>query len=90
MQRAIYVEVDFTAFVSKIARGAVLTRVKVRERGQVRIHSLGTAFVCLGVHGGLFIKMRRRIHPNEVEVFGTVGACPDGQGIFEILSIMYG
>ena len=28
--------------------------------------------------------MRRRIQPNEIEVFGTVGACPDGQGIFEV------
>src|SRR5262249_34955218 len=49
-----------------------------------RIHSLGPAFVCPRVHGGLFIKMRWRIHPNEIEVFGTVGACPDGQGIFEV------
>src|ERR1700736_3616983 len=28
--------------------------------------------------------MRRRIHPNDIEVSGIVGACPDGQRIFEV------
>src|SRR6266581_8973363 len=53
VQRAIYVEVDFTAFVSKITRGAILTRVEVRERGQVRIRRVGPALGYLGIHRGL-------------------------------------
>ena len=65
MQRAIYVEVDFTAFISKIARGAVLTRVEMREGGQIRIRCAGPAFGYFRVHGGLCIKMRWRIYPTK-------------------------
>jgi hypothetical protein len=28
--------------------------------------------------------MRRRIHPNDIEVSGILGACQDGQRIFEV------
>ena len=72
MQRAVDVEVDVTAFVPKIARSAVLTRVEVREGGLIRICYVGPAFGYLGVHGGLCMKMRRRIHPNDIEVSGIL------------------
>src|SRR6266576_1927036 len=72
VQRAVDVEVDIAAFVSKIARSAVLTRVEVHEGGQIRIHGVGPAVRYLGVHGGLCIEMRRRIHPNDIEVSGVL------------------
>lgn len=77
MQRTVDVEVGVTAFVCKIACRAVLARVEVHEGGQVRIHRVSAAFGHLGVHDGLSIKMRRRVHPNKIEICGTLGACPD-------------
>ncbi len=41
------------------------------------------AFVCPGVHRGLSIKMRRRIHPNNIEVSRIIGTRPDGERFFE-------
>jgi hypothetical protein len=58
--------------------------VEVHEGGQVRIRSVNPSFGYLGIHGGLSIKMRRRIHPHDIEAFGTFGACPNGQRIFEV------
>jgi hypothetical protein len=84
MQCAVDVEVNVTAFVSKIAGSAVLTRVEVHKGAQVRIHCVVPSFGCLRVHRELSIKMRRRIHPNDIEAFGTFGACPNGQRIFEV------
>ena len=72
VQRAVDVEVDIAAFVSKIAGSAVLTPVEVHEGGQIRIYEVGPAFRCLGVHGGLRIEIRRRIHPNDIEVSGVL------------------
>src|SRR6266576_1907677 len=84
VQRAVDVEVDIAAFVSKIARSAVLTRVEVHEGGQIRIHGVGPAVRYLGVHGGLCIEMRRRIHPNDIEVSGVLRARSDSQRIFQV------
>lgn len=87
MQRTVDVEVGVAAFVSKIARRAVLTRVKAHEGGQIRIDRMSPAFGYLAVHGGLSIKTRRRVHPNKIEISGTFRACPDGQRIFEVCRV---
>ena len=84
MQRAVNVKVDVTAFVSKIARSAVLTRVEMREGGQIRIRCAGPAFGYFRVHRGLCIKMRWRIYPNDIEVSDILRTCPDGQRVFEV------
>jgi hypothetical protein len=72
------------AFVSKITRGAVLTRVEVHEGGQIGVRCVGPAFGYVGVHGGLPIEMRRRIHPNDLEVLDILGVCSDGERILEV------
>lgn len=45
LRAAVDVEVSVTAFVSKIARRAVLTRVEVHEGGQIGIHRVSAPFV---------------------------------------------
>ena len=53
------------------------------ERRQIRVCFVSQAFAYALVHGWRPIEVRRRIHPDDIEVSGLLGACPDRQRILK-------
>src|SRR3954467_8135082 len=77
VQRRIRVEIDFGPLVSEIAPRTILARVQVRSRRQLRIAVLlGSPRSAIG--------RGRRLKPGNAEVAFLLGACSNGQDVFEV------
>src|SRR5439155_8200164 len=87
MQRPVDVEVNVTAFVPKVAGGAVLARMQVRQGRKIWVLCMDPACCRSRVHGGLSIEMGWWFHPGETKVSLLLGACPDVQLLLEVCRV---